>query len=56
MAKSANAQRHWLVDLLVRLIKTKPLGTACGAVVLALILVSMCSPTFWRPIRTTRFA
>ena len=41
MAKSANAQRHWLVDLLVRLIKTKPLGAACGAVVLALILVSI---------------
>ena len=55
MAESANAQRHWLVDLLVRLIKTKPLGAACGAVVLALILVSI-SPMFWRPIRTTRFA
>ena len=41
MAKSANAQRHWLVDLLVRLVKTKPLGAACGAVVLALILVSI---------------
>ena len=41
MAKSANAQRHWLVDLLVRLVKTKPLGAAFGAVVLALILVSI---------------
>ena len=41
MAKSANAQRHWLVDLLVRLVKTKPLGTVCGVVVLALILVAV---------------
>ena len=41
MAESANAQRHWLVDLLVRMVKTKPLGTACGMVVLALILVSV---------------
>ena len=41
MAKSANAQRHWLVDLLVKLVKTKPLGAAFGAVVLALILVSI---------------
>ena len=41
MAKSANAQRHWLLDLLVRLVKTKPLGTVCGVVVLALILVAV---------------
>ena len=41
MAKTANAQRHWLVDLLVRLVKTKPLGTVCGVVVLALILVAV---------------
>ena len=33
---------HWLlVDLSVRLIKTKPLGTECGIIVLALILVSI---------------
>jgi len=41
MAKSANTQRHWLVDLLVRMVRTKPLGTACGVVVLALILVAV---------------
>ena len=41
MAKSANAQRHWLVDLLVRMVRTKPLGTACGVVVLALIVVAV---------------
>ncbi|MDE0449917.1 MAG: ABC transporter permease [Spirochaetaceae bacterium] len=41
MAKSANTQRHWLVDLLVRMVRTKPLGTACGVVVLALIVVAV---------------
>ena len=41
MAKSAHKPRHWLVDLLVRLVRTKPLGTACGVVVLALILVAV---------------
>ena len=41
MAESTNAQRHWLVDLLVRMVRTKPLGTACGVVVLALILVAV---------------
>ena len=41
MRKTPQAPRHWLVDLLARLVKTKPLGTACGAVVLALILVSV---------------
>ena len=41
MAKSAHKPRHWLVDLLVRMVRTKPLGTACGVVVLALILVAV---------------
>ncbi len=41
MRKASQAQRHWLVDLLVRLVKTKPLGTVCGIVVAALILVSV---------------
>ena len=41
MRNTPPAPRHWLVDLLVRMVKTKPLGTACGIVVLALILVSV---------------
>ena len=41
MAKSAHKPRHWLVDLLVRMVRTKPLGTACGVVVVALILVAV---------------
>ena len=41
MAKSAHKSRHWLVDLLVRMVRTKPLGTACGVVVLGLILVAV---------------
>ena len=41
MAKSAHKPRHWLVDLVVRMVRTKPLGTACGVVVLALILVAV---------------
>ena len=41
MRNAPPAPRHWVVDLLVRLVKTKPLGTACGIVVLALILVSV---------------
>ena len=41
LPKAKQARRHWLVDLSVRLIKTKPLGTGCGIIVLALILVSI---------------
>ena len=41
LPEAEQARRHWLVDLSVRLIKTKPLGTACGIIVLALILVSI---------------
>ena len=41
LPEAKQARRHWLVDLSVRLIKTKPLGTGCGIIVLALILVSI---------------
>ena len=41
LPEAEQARRHWLVDLSVRLIKTKPLGTGCGIIVLALILVSI---------------
>ena len=41
----AKAKRHWLVDLPVRLIKTKPLGSVCGIVLFMFVLVSIFADT-----------
>ena len=37
-------RHYWLVDLLIQLIKTKPLGAFGGLLVLGLILVAIFAP------------
>ena len=40
-AAAEHARRHWLVDFSVRMIRTKPLGTVCGILLLLLMAVSI---------------
>ena len=44
-ALGQKAKRYWLVDLSVRMIKTKPLGTACGIILFMFVFISIFADT-----------